>query len=314
MSFSEDLRRFGPDAPPATVSREEAWSYCAGLAGSHYENFSVLTAFTPRRLRRPFRAIYAFCRWSDDLGDEVGDPAAALRLLGWWRGELRAMFEGRAGHPVLIALGEIVREHDLPPEPFEALISAFEQDQTVTEYRTYPQLLDYCRRSANPVGELVLRVSDAYSPDNAALSDATCTGLQVVNFWQDVARDLDIGRVYLPREDRERFGYSDEDLHDRRFNDAFAALMRFEVERAVGLLEAGRGLAARLSWPLDVVIDLFNAGGRAIAGRIAEQGYDVWSSRPVVTRPHKVGLIVGALGGRVRRLVGGRRAGAGVPA
>ena len=211
MPFPDDLARFGPGAT-GRVTRDEAVAYCASLAATHYENFSVATWLTPRALRPAFRAVYAFCRWSDDLGDEVGDPARSAELLAWWRGELRGMYRGEASHPVMIALAEVVESYDIPIAPFEALISAFEQDQTTTEYATYDQLLDYCTRSADPVGHLVLRLAGAYDEENARLADATSTGLQLANFWQDVARDKAIGRVYLPREDRDRFGYADDDL------------------------------------------------------------------------------------------------------
>jgi len=198
-SFLEDLQRFGPDATdPAPVTLEAARDYCARLTASHYENFSVVTWLTPRPLRPAFASIYAFCRWSDDLGDEVGDPSRAKQLLGWWRGELKAMYEGNASHPVMRALAETVAEFTIPIDPFLALISAFEQDQTVTDYDSYDQLLDYCSRSANPVGHLVLYLGRAYNAENARLADQTCTGLQLANFWQDVARDLAIGRVVSP--------------------------------------------------------------------------------------------------------------------
>src|SRR5437763_479558 len=234
MGFWDDLGRFGPGSS-TRVSRDEAVAYCARLTATHYENFSVVTGLTPREHRPAFQSIYAFCRWSDDLGDEVGDPRRSLELLDWWRGELRAMYRGQMRHPVMIALGETVQCYGIPIEPFEALISAFEQDQTVTEYLSYEQLLDYCTRSANPVGHLVLYVAGGFSPENARLADATCTALQLTNFWQDVARDLAIGRIYLPREDRVHFGYSESDLRALQFTPAFAGLMRFEVERTRGL-------------------------------------------------------------------------------
>src|SRR4051794_27212973 len=245
MSFEDDLRRFGPTSS-AVVSIEEARAYCADLTATHYENFSVVTWLTPREHRPAFRSIYAFCRWSDDLGDEVGDPGRSLELLDWWRGELRAMYAGRARHPVMVALGETVARYEIPIAPFEALIDAFVQDQSVTEYLTYDRLADYCTRSANPVGHLVLYVAGAYSDENARLSDATCTALQLANFWQDVARDLAIGRVYLPREDRDRFGYPENDLRALRFTPAFAELMKFEVDRTRRLFEQGLGLPGRI--------------------------------------------------------------------
>jgi squalene synthase HpnC len=294
MPFSDDLHRFGPDAD-YSLSLVEAKEYCARLTASHYENFSVVTWLTPRELRPAFAAIYAFCRWSDDLGDEVGDTARAAELLNWWRGELRAMFEGEARHPVFLALRETVAEFGIPIGPFEALISAFQQDQVVNDYATYAQLLDYCTRSADPVGHLVLYLARSFNEDNAQLSDRTCTGLQLANFWQDVARDLDIPRIYLPREDRERFGYRDQDLHARRFNTAFRELLAFEVARARDLLIEGRALVPRLPRKLAVDIDLFSRGGLAILDRIEAQGYDVWAKRPEVGKFAKVGLLLRAI-------------------
>jgi len=305
MPFSDDLRRFGPDAGPgAAVGRDEALAYCARLTAGHYENFSVVTWLTPRPLRPAFRSIYAFCRWSDDLGDEVGDPARSLELLGWWRNELRAMYAGEARHPVMVALAETVAEFAIPIGPFEALISAFEQDQAVADYETFGQLLDYCSRSADPVGHLVLHLGRRFDDANAALSDRTCTGLQLANFWQDVARDLAIGRVYLPSEDRRAFDYPDSDLHARRFTPAFAELLRFEVARARERLGEGRELIGRLPHALAVDVDLFSRGGLAILDRIERQGFDVFSRRPEVGKLAKVGLVARALlprRGRVAR-------------
>jgi squalene synthase HpnC len=293
MPFKDDLRRFGPDAD-YSLTLNEAKAYCAQLTASHYENFSVVSWLTPRELRPAFASIYAFCRWSDDLGDEVGDTARAAELLDWWRGELRAMFEGEARHPVFLALKETVAEFGIPIGPFEALISAFQQDQVVTDYATHAQLLDYCTRSADPVGHLVLYLARSFNEDNARLSDKTCTGLQLANFWQDVARDLDIPRIYLPREDRERFGYNDQDLHARRFNPAFRELLGFEVARARDLLIEGRELVARLPRKLAVDVDLFSRGGLAILDRIEAQRYDVWAKRPEVGKLAKLGLLLRA--------------------
>ena len=294
MSFADDLRRFGPDARDV-VSPEEARAYCARLTAAHYENFSVVTRMTPPALRPAFRSIYAFCRWSDDLGDEVGDREQAKALLGWWRGELAATFEGRPRHPVMIALAEAVDTHAIPIGPFEDLISAFEQDQVVDEYVTFDQLLDYCTRSANPVGRLILHLARASTPDNIALSDATCTGLQLANFWQDVARDLAIGRIYLPREDRERFGYLEADLRSLRFTTEFRDLLAFEVERARTFLHRGWPLASRLPGRLAVDVDLFTRGGLAILDRIERQGFDVLTRRPEVGKLAKLGLLARSL-------------------
>jgi squalene synthase HpnC len=301
LSFADDLTRFGPDAP-LRVSREEALAYCAHLAATHYENFSVVTWLTPREYRPAFQSIYAFCRWSDDLGDEVGNPARALELLKWWRGELKALSEGHARHPVMIALADTIARYSIPIEPFEALISAFEQDQRVTEYETFEQLLDYCTRSANPVGHLVLHVAGAFTPKRACLADFTCTALQLANFWQDVAPDLAIGRIYLPREDRMRFACAENDLRALRFTPEFAALVQFEVERTRALFEAGRPLASEMDGPIGLSIDLFSRGGLAVLDRIQARRFDVLSARPALTRRTKVFLVARALVSRVGRI------------
>lgn len=291
--FLDDLRRFGPDAT-YSVSPEEARAYCAALTSSHYENFSVVTWLTPRPLRPAFQSVYAFCRWSDDLGDEVGDRDRARELLDWWKRELFALYGGHARHPVMVALGDTVREFTIPIDPFLALISAFEQDQTVTEYQTYEQLVDYCTRSANPVGHLVLYLARVFNPENARLSDMTCTGLQLTNFWQDVARDLSIGRIYLPREDRERFHYGDSDLHALRFTSAFSKLLKFETERARDLLVEGRALLPKMPRDLSVDVDLFSRGGLAILDLIERRNYDVLTARPKLGKLAKLGLFARA--------------------
>ncbi len=296
MAFWDDLRRFGPDAPDR-VDRAGALAYCAALTAGHYENFSVVTRLTPRELRPAFASLYAFCRWSDDLGDEVGDPARSRELLTWWRGELRAMYAdaATARHPVMIALAETVGEFAIPIAPFEALISAFLQDQDVTEYDHYSQLLDYCERSANPVGHLVLYLGRAFDEDNARLSDCTCTALQLANFWQDVARDLAIGRIYLPREDRERFGVTVDDLKAGERTPQFASLMQFEVERARALLQRGWPLVSRMPPALAVDVDLFTRGGLAILDAIEARGFDVLSRRPSLSKWTKFTLLARAL-------------------
>jgi squalene synthase HpnC len=299
MAFLDDLARYGPGGTARPDSLESR-AYCAALAASHYENFHVVTWLTPRPLRPAFAAIYGFCRWSDDLGDEVGDRQRSRELLAWWRGELRAMFAGEPPrHPVMVALAETVRAYAIPIGPFEALISAFEQDQDITEYETYPQLLDYCTRSADPVGHLVLYLARSYAPENAALADLTCTGLQLANFWQDVSRDLDIGRIYLPREDRERFGVSTEDLRARRVTAAYRELLAFEVARARDLLVRGRELIVRMPPELAVDVDLFGRGGLAILDRITGSGFDTLTRRPALGKLAKAGLLARAVAGKL---------------
>ena len=305
--FTAELDRWGPQSvshQSAPVSLSDAEAYCRRLATSHYENFPLVSWLLPRELHQHFYNVYAYCRWADDLGDEVGDPARSLELLGWWRGELAACYAGEARHPVFVALRRTIEEFAIPAEPFEDLISAFEQDQTVHEYETFEQLRDYCRRSADPVGRLVLHLCRQHTPENVAWSDSICTGLQLANFWQDVNRDFDIGRVYLPREDRERFGYRDEDLRARVTNDAFLALMRFEVDRAKGFLQSGLPLVERLPGRLQVDIELFARGGLKILERIEAIEYRVWQTRPVVTKGQAAVLFVQCLRRALARRLG----------
>jgi squalene synthase HpnC len=293
MVFSDDLRRFGPGAPHQ-LPRDAALEYCARLTAGHYENFSVVTWLTPREYRPAFRSIYAFCRWSDDLGDEVGDRQRSLELLSWWRDELRAMYQGETRHPVMIALSETVNRYAIPIEPFDRLISAFEQDQSVSEYETFEQLLDYCQRSANPVGHLVLHVAGAITRENLRSADAICTALQLANFWQDVTRDLKLGRIYLPREDLIRFGCSDSDLRTGVCTPALRALIKFEVERARDLFAEGRALVCRLPRALATDVELFVRGGLAVLDAIEARGFDVFSGRPSLSRSTKLRLIARA--------------------
>ena len=301
MPFADDLRVYGPDADYLTPSIAEARSYCARLAADHYENFTVVGALTPRELRPAFRAVYAFCRWSDDLGDEVGDPGRSRELLAWWREQLQACYEGRTHHPVFVALSEVIRDYRVPIGPFADLISAFETDQEVVQYETYEQLVGYCTQSADPVGRIVLRLGHAYDDSNAALSDRTCTALQLANHWQDVSRDLAIGRVYLPLEDRERFGVRIEDLRARRITPEFREMMAFQVERTRNLFHEGRPLVERLPRSLAPAVDLFTRGGLAILAKIEAAGFDVLTSRPALTKFAKLGLVARAVAGRYGR-------------
>ena len=237
-AFAAELERLGPGRPHAPFDLARARAYCRRLTLGHYENFAVASLLLPRRLIRHFHAVYAYCRWADDLADEAGGGDQALDLLRWWRDQLLACYGGRPSHPVFVALQPTIERFRIPPRPFLDLLAAFEQDQVVKRYRTFDQLLDYCRCSANPVGRLVLYLGGAFDETRAALSDHVCTALQLANFWQDVSRDFDIGRVYLPEEDRRRFGYGDDDLEGRRFTPAFAQLMRFEIGRTRELFGA----------------------------------------------------------------------------
>lgn len=296
----EDLARWGPATAPCD-DLVEAEAYCRGLARSHYENFPLLAWTLPRRLRQPFANVYAWCRWADDLADEPGDPARSLELLGWWREELRACFAGTAGHPVTLALQASVETFDLPCEPFSDLLTAFETDQRVVEYETFVELLGYCRYSANPVGRIVLALSGCRGPRYEAWSDSICTGLQLANFWQDVRRDHEAGRIYLPREDRQRFGFADSQLAARVSDRAFEDLLRFQVERTREYLQDGLPLVAVMPGRMQVVLELFVRGGLKILKRIERVNYRVWETRPVVGRLDVIGLVAMSLAGALGR-------------
>src|SRR5215475_2755023 len=200
------------DAMSRRYTPEEACDYTRWLATHHYENFHVVSFLLPKRLHQDFYNVYSFCRWADDLGDEIGDTQESLRLLAWWRAELQKMYAGEATHPVFVALQGTAQRCRLPMEPFDDLIKAFEQDQTVTRYRNFEELFQYCRYSANPVGRLVLGLCGYRDAERQALSDATCTALQLANHWQDVTVDLLKDRVYLPLDLLERHGYPLESL------------------------------------------------------------------------------------------------------
>src|SRR6516165_9592442 len=211
-AFAMELARFGPESHNGQISLAEARSYCSRLARTHYENFTVASLLLPRRLLQHFHNVYAYCRWADDLADETGGGAHALSLLNWWKQELIRCYEGEPSHPVMVALYDTIRQFRIPRDPFIDLLCAFEGDQLVKRYQTYEQLLGYCRYSANPVGRLVLYLCQAFDRERAQLADHVCTALQLANFWQDVARDYALGRIYLPEEDRKAFGYSEAEL------------------------------------------------------------------------------------------------------
>jgi squalene synthase HpnC len=295
-AFAEELKNWGPQSGSRAISRREAEAYCRTLARQHYENFPVASWLLPSHLHQHFFNVYAYCRWADDLGDEVHDASRASELLAWWREELQSCYSGSATHPVFIALGPTIEEFAIPPQPFEDLLSAFEQDQRVKEYESFDDLRDYCRRSADPVGRIVLYLCGSFSERNAAWSDSICTGLQLANFWQDVARDFDMGRVYLPRETRRRFGYTDDDLAHRVTNGPFVDLMRFEVDRARRFLLEGLPLVDVLPGRLRIDIDLFARGGLRLLDEIQKIGYGTWQMRPVLKKYDFARLFIGSVG------------------
>jgi squalene synthase HpnC len=277
-------------APSLAQSRE----YCARLARTHYENFSVASWFLPRRLRQHFFNVYSYCRISDDLGDEVGEKAAALELLEQWERELDACYDGTPKHPVFVALIETVRQFEIPKHEFSDLLIAFRQDQTVTRFETFNDVLAYCKYSANPVGHLVLYLCGYRDTERQQLSDYTCTALQLANFWQDVSVDYEKGRIYLPLEDLRRFGVSEQDIARKQNTPAFCEMIKFEVDRARDWFRRGLPLVGKVDRELAIDIDLFSRGGMEILNAIGRQSYAVLGSRPAISKSRKLALIAHA--------------------
>lgn len=284
--FASELRKYGPRSPAAETAGLSA-GYCAYVAKSHYENFTVASWFLPWRLQPHFHAIYAWCRWADDLADEAGN---SNELLSWWRRELDACYAGCPTHPVTVALAATVVKYALPKQLFNDLLSAFEQDQRVKDYGTFEQILDYCSRSANPVGRIVLHLFECFDESLGRHADDICTGLQLANFWQDVARDFAMGRMYLPMEDRSRFGYL-----PPGFNQPFRELLKFEVERARGYFERGRVLVPLMPRRARLDVSLFVRAGEAILDAIVDRDYDVWSHRPTISKVKKLRIILSSI-------------------
>jgi squalene synthase HpnC len=285
--------------PPVAPSLAEARQYCRKLATNHYENFSVATWFLPKRLRQHFYNVYAYCRISDDLGDEVGDTRASLQLLDAWQQELEACYAGSPKHPVFVALSETVQAFEIPKHEFSDLLTAFRQDQTVTRYKSFDDLLGYCKNSANPVGHLVLYLCGYKDSERQLLSDFTCTALQLANFWQDVSVDYAKGRIYLPLEDLHRFAVSEDDIAHQRNTSAFVEMMKFEVERAREWFRQGLPLIQKVSRELAVDIELFSRGGQEILNAIEAQGFGVLGRRPVISKPRKLALVARAALGKL---------------
>jgi squalene synthase HpnC len=284
-----------PEALSTPYAPAVARAYTRWLARRHYENFHVVSFLLPRRLRQDFYNVYAYCRWADDLGDEMGGRAESLKLLEWWRAELDAMYAGRATHPVFVALIGTVQKHAIPRQPFADLIQAFVQDQTVARYRDWEELFGYCRYSANPVGRLVLHLCGYSDAERQRLSDATCTALQLANFWQDVTVDLLKDRVYIPLEVLERHGYTVEELRARRFTPAFREVMREAVERAHELFREGLPLSRMVGRRLALDLDLFSRGGLRVLEKIAGRDYDVLAARPSISKAERARLLLGSL-------------------
>lgn len=285
--------------PQSAPSLAEAQAYCERMAKSHYENFSVATWFLPARLRQHFYNVYAYCRISDDLGDEVGDATQSLDLLDQWEGELNSCYAGSPRHPVFVALSETVKKFSIPKHEFSDLLIAFRQDQKTTRFETFEDLLRYCHYSANPVGHLVLYLCGYRDAQRQQLGDYTCTALQLANFWQDVKIDFGKGRIYLPLEDLRQYGVSEEEIAQGRATKAFVNLMRFEVERARQWFERGLPLIKMVDRELALDLELFSRGGLEILKAIESQGFDVLQRRPVISKPRKLLLVARALTGKI---------------
>ncbi|MGD0799253.1 MAG: squalene synthase HpnC [Acidobacteriaceae bacterium] len=288
--------------PGQRPSLEEARAWCHALATTHYENFHVATFFLPKRVRPHFESVYAFCRVSDDLGDEVANTQIALELLQNWGQMLDQCYDAPAQsrHPVFVALRETIVACDLPRTLFHDLLRAFRQDQIKTHYATWDEALEYSRCSANPVGRLVLMVCGYRDEPRALLSDKICTGLQLANFWQDIVRDSGIPRRYLPAEYMQRFGIQEGQIEGRVFTPEFRAMMQSLVDRTRQMLREGGVLSATVDPELRVTLDLFRKGGEAILDGIAAQDYDVLRGRPMVTKRKKLLLLLSALIGKLR--------------
>ena len=271
--------------PVTTSSTGEAYAWCRDYTRAHQENFGVVSWLLPKEVRQHFYSLYSFCRWTDDLGDEAeGDRLAQLDQ---WERDLRDCYEGRRERALFVALGATIDEFRIPIDPFVRLIEANRMDQSITRFATYEDLLHYCAHSATPVGQMVLYVLGYRDTRRQALSDATCIGLQLANFWQDVSVDWEKGRVYIPQEDLVRFGVSEEDIARRRATPAFRDLMKFEVERARELFAEGRNLEGLVSRKARLDVRLFRLGGEAVLEAIEAVQYDVLAARPEVPKRKK---------------------------
>ena len=284
--------------PARVPTLEEAQQYCRTLAESHYENFHVASWLLPAHLRPHFHSIYAYCRISDDLGDEVGNTEQSLALLELWGQELDACYRGEATHPVFVALRHTIESCAIPKEPFADLLVAFRQDQTVTRYASMDTVLEYCRYSANPVGRLVLYACGYRDAERFALSDSTCSALQLANFWQDVREDFARGRIYLPQDAMAAAGVSEPMIAGGVATPQFRALLRQQVEFARGMFRQGARLIGMVDRELAVDLDLFTRGGLEILRAIEQRNYDVLSARPSIGKARKAKLLLHALGGR----------------
>jgi len=293
-SFQERLAKHGPHARWKKPSTSDAFAYCQDLARVQYENFSVISWFLPTELHPHFASIYAYCRWSDDLADEVNSNQESLELLSWWEDQLEKCYQGETTHPVFVALARTIQEFSIPIQPFKNLLTAFRLDQSKKRYETFDDLLAYCRNSADPVGQLVMYLGECFSEEAQHYSHCVCTGLQLANFWQDIRRDYENGRIYIPAEDFLKFGMSIDDMPNCATTDPFQELIQFEVERADQMLIEGTPIVDYFPSPLQLDVSLFVRGGRSILQQIRAQKYDTWNRRPEVSHFTKLYLVLSA--------------------
>ncbi len=260
-------------APFPTPSVAAAYTWCEDLARRHYENFPVASRLLPARLRHPVAAVYAFARLADDMADEGAlPPAARLAALDDWGRQLDRALTGKAEHPVFVALADVVARHQVPPGLFHDLLSAFRQDVSKRRYAHFDEILDYCRRSANPVGRILLHLADAATPENLRLSDQVCSALQLINFWQDLAQDVDENdRIYLPQDGMAAHGVTEDHLRAHRSDGAMRALMRAEYTRARTMMQEGAALGTRLRGRFGLEIRLIVQGGLRVLDRLDAQ-------------------------------------------
>lgn len=290
--FNRELALYGPQSSYTPPTLRQAQRYCRRLARTHYENFTAVSRFLPRRLRQHLSNIYAYCRWADDLADEAGDSRRALALLGWWEQQLRACYQKQAAHPVFVALSETIERYKIPITPFVDLLAAFRQDQQVYRYETFDQLLEYCRYSAHPVGRLILYLAECHTPQRCRLADSICTGLQLVNFCQDIPIDWEKGRIYLSCVDRARFGCEEAAFQQKKATPGFARTVAAYCDHAEGFLRGGWPLVALMPYEFQLPVAAFVHGGLAAVDAVRQANYDVWAVRPRVSRWKKLTIII----------------------
>ncbi len=279
------------NVPSPGCSLEVAQKYTRWLATHHYENFNVVSWLLPKELHQHFYNVYAYCRWADDLGDEIPDTHRALELLDWWERELDACYEDKPSHAVFIALRETILAQDIPKKPFADLLKAFRQDQTVKRYPNWDAVIDYCVYSANPVGRLVLYLCGYRDAERQHLSDATCTALQLANFWQDVSRDLEKGRIYIPLDIAASHDVPEADIVAKKFSAGYVTLMKELIARTRVLFNEGLPLAKIVNTRLSIDLEMFSRGGLAVLEAIESNGYNTLQHRPSISKAKQAGLL-----------------------